>query len=421
MEHKKKTCIEREETGRTVDVHDTDEISILDILHVLLKRWKMLLKVPLFVALVTALYTLTMPNQYTATALILPSEDSKGLMSSMMAQFGGMAGLAGGALGGGGSKAELYVTMLKSETIKDRIIDTHKLMEIFKANKRSTAYQALGGMTQVNTGKKDGVLSVAVTYKDPHLAATLANSYVTELGGMATSIEMTGAGNNKIFLEKRIAEAKGDLYKAEENLKNFQAKNKLVSVPEQAKATIEGVAQLRARLASEEVRLGALQRQFTDQSQEVKAAKSIVTQLRSQINALEGKSGSSLPGLGSVPSLGQEYMRLMREFKVQEAIFELLTKQFEMTKISAVKDVSPFQVIQQARVPEVKTKPKRSQIVILAGITSGLLMVLLAFIMEALSKMSAEDRDRFNTITAMLPTIPERVKALCTKIWSYLS
>ena len=397
-----------------------DEISLLDLLQVLVKHWKMLVKVPVAVAVMTALISLTVPNQYTATTLILPGDDKGGLMSAMMSQLGGMAGLAGGALGGA-TKADLYVTMLKSETVKDPLIEKHELMQVFDIEKRSAAYEMLDDMSQITTGKKDGVISIAVTTKDPKLSATLANGYVQELGNMAASLEMTGASKNKFFLEKQLAGARTDLSKAENDLKTFQSKNKAISVPDQAKATIEGIAQLRAQLAIQEVQLGALQRQFTDKSQEVKSTKATVAQIRSQIATLEGKGGGSIPSVGAVPALGQEYIRLMREFKTQEAIVEMLTKQYELSKVNSQKDVSPFNVIQVAKVPELKSKPKRSSMVILAGVASGILMVLLAFIMEALNKMSAEDRDRFNTITAMLPTIPERVKARCTKVWSYLS
>lgn len=397
-----------------------EEISLFDFLQVFIKHWKMFVKFPIIVAIITAIVSLMIPNQYTATTLILPGDDKGGLMSAMMSQLGGMAGLAGGALGGA-TKADLYVTMLKSETVKDPLIESNKLMQVFDIEKRSTAYKMLDGMSQIIAGKKDGVISISVTTKDPKLSATLANGYVQELGNMTASLEMTGASKNKYFLEKQLAGARTDLTKAENDLKTFQSKNKAISVPDQAKATIESVAQLRGQLAIQEVQLGALQRQFTDKSQEVKSAKATVTQLKSQITSLEGKGVGAIPSVGAVPALGQEYIRLMREFKIQEAIVEMLTKQYELSKVNSQKDVSPFQVIQVAKVPELKSKPKRSVIVLLSGVVSEILMVLLAFIMEAFNKMSVEDRERFNTLIVMLPSIPKSIKVRCTKAWSYFS
>jgi len=117
-----------------------------------------------------------------------------------------------------------------------------------------------------------------------------------------------------------------------------------------------------------------------------------------------------MPGVGAMPQLGQEYMRLMREFKIQETLVELLTKQYEMTKLNEAKDVAPFQVLQQAKAPELKSKPKRALIVIMAAFASGFLMVLLAFVREFGAKMSDEDRTRWQELQRVLP-LPRRFRS----------
>jgi uncharacterized protein involved in exopolysaccharide biosynthesis len=399
-------------TSNPEPAHD-DEINLFDLLLVLAKHWKMIVVVPFVAAVITAIVTLCMPNIYTAKTMILPGDDdSGGMMGAMMSQMGGLAGLAGVAGMGGATKADLYVTMLKSETIKDPIIDRFKLMEVYGAKFRASAYSALDGIAVIGTGKKDGVITISVDDKDPKRAAEMANAYVDELSKLVARLNMTGAGNNRVFLEKRIAEARADLINAEDALKNFQAKNKAISVTDQAKATIEGVAQLRAQLAMQEVQLATLQRQLTDSSQEVKTAKATIANLRVQIARLEGEGGgrsSSIPSVGSVPQIGQEYMRLMREFKVQEAVLEMLTKQYEFSKLSEVKDVSPFKVLQKAKAPERKSKPKRSSIVIMAALSSGFLMVLVAFVREFGARMSDEDCKRWQELQRLLP-LPRRFK-----------
>jgi tyrosine-protein kinase Etk/Wzc len=393
---------------------EEQEINLLDLLLVLARRWKMIIGVPFVVAVITAVYSLTIPNIYTAKTMIIPTDnDSGGMGAALMAQLGGLAGLAGGAIGTKSTSA-LYVTMLKSETLKDPIIDKFKLMELYKSKLRSTVYSALDGATSVNLGKSDGVITIAVSDKDPKLAADLANEYVEQLGRLSAKLTMAGASSNRMFIEKRIAEAKADLSKAEEHLKEFQTKHKTISVPDQAKAIIEGVAQLRGQLAAKEVELGTLQRQFTDNSQEVKTAKSAVASIRAQIAGLEGKGGaisSSISNLGSVPQLGQEYLHLMRDFKIQEAVLEILTKQYEMAQINETKDTAPFQLLEKAKVPERKSKPKRSQIVILAAVTSGFLMVFLAFILQYLEQMPAEDKARLHQLKGCFVGIASRFKS----------
>jgi Uncharacterized protein involved in exopolysaccharide biosynthesis len=381
-----------------------DEINVLDLLLVLVKHWKMIFGVPFVVAVITAFLTWLMPNVYTAKAMILPGDDnSGGMVSAMMAQMGGLAALAGGGLGGT-TKADLYITLLNSETIADPIIDRFKLMKLYEAKYRATAYADLDADSDITVGKKDGVITIAVNNKDPKLAAAIANAYVEELGKVAAKLSMTGAGMNRIFLEERLTKAKSDLAAAEDSLKSFQTKNKAVSVTDQAKATLEGVALLRAQLAAQEVQMETMRQQFTNESQEVKSVKATIASLRGQIARLEGaNSVGSMPGVGAMPQLGQDYIRLMREFKIQETLVELLTKQYEIAKLNEVKDVVPFQVLQSAKVPELKSKPKRSQIVMLAAFASGFLMILVAFMFEFAAKLNDEDRSRWRELITLLP------------------
>jgi len=386
---------------------ESDGISLLDLLLILVKNWKVIVGIPFVVALITAIVTLFMPNIYTAKTMILPGDDdSGGMMGAMMSQIGGLAGLAGGVVGSS-NKADLYVTMLKSETIKDPVIDRFKLMEVYDTNLRHNVYKVLDDIAVITTGKKDGVITISVDDKDPKRAAEIANTYVDELGKFVAGLNMTGAGNNRVFLEKRIAESRADLAKAEDALKDFQSKYKAISVTDQAKATIEGVAQLRAQLATQEVELATLQRQFTDSSQEVKALKATTSNLRSQIARLEGAGeSSSIPSVGSMPQLAQEYVRLMREFKIQEAVLELLTKQYEISKLSEAKDLSQFKVIQKAKAPERKSKPKRGIIVIMAATASGFFIVMAVSIRELADQMNEESRKRWQQLLRLLPRLP---------------
>lgn len=379
------------------------EINLLDGLLVLVKHWKMIGGVSFLVAVVTILYTLSLPNIYTAKTLIVPGGEDKGMMGAMMAQMGGLIGLSGGDLGGA-STAELYITMLKSEVIRDKIIDRFKLLDVYDTKLRSDIYSELEGKAFFSVGKKDGVLIIAVDDKNPKQAAAIANGYAEELGKLAAGLSMTIAARNRTFLEGRLTAAKADLVQAENAIKAFQSKYKAINVTEQAKASIEGVAGLRAQLAAQEIQLATLQRQFTDNSQEVKTARATISNIKVQIARLEGSGGSdAIPSVGSVPHLGQEYVRLMREFRVQESLVELLTKQYEINKLSEEKDVSPFQVIQKAKAPEIKSKPKRGLMVIMTTFASAFLMLLIAFIRESCTRMSDRNRKKLQMLLGLCP------------------
>jgi uncharacterized protein involved in exopolysaccharide biosynthesis len=93
----------------------------------------------------------------------------------------------------------------------------------------------------------------------------------------------------------------------------------------------------------------------------------------------------------------------MREFKAQESLVELLTKQYEMAKLYEAKDASPFQVIQKAKVPERKSKPARAMIVVTATFAAFFFSILVAFVSDNFDRMPEENRERWKSLRAGLP------------------
>lgn len=386
-----------------IELEEKDTIDLLDYLQVIAKHSRMIILVTGAAFIISIIVSLLLPKIYSSTARIIPPQQDQGMMAALLGQAGGLANLAGGMLGGG-TTGDLYVGMLKSEAVKDVIIDKFKLMDVYEEDYRLDTYEALDKATTIELGKKDGIISITVEDKDPVRAANMANAFVDELAILSVNLNITGAGQNRKFLEQRLVKAKSDLAKAEDKLKAYQSKNKAVNIGEQAKATIEGVAQLRAQLAIQEIQLASLRSYLTDENDEIKTVKSSIANLRSQIANLEGVSkGSSIPSVGSVPALGQEYMRLMRELKIQETIIEFVTKQYEMAKFNEANDVSGVQVLQKAVVPDKKVKPKRSVLVLVATFVAFFFTVLFAFVKEYAERIPDDERARWRAMARNLP------------------
>lgn len=381
---------------------DEDEINLLELLQVLVRRKRLIMVMCAVAALLSVAYSLSLPNIYTATSRVLPPQkDGGGGLSALLGQAGTLAGLAGvGGLGGG---ADLYVGILKSRSVTDAVIKRLDLQKELKTRTPDASRAALQGMVKIQAGK-DGIIAIAADNKNPQLAARLANAFVDELGKKSVELNLTKAGTERIFLEKRLDVVKADLKKAEEDLKVFQEKNRAFKVDDQATATIEGAAKLRAEIVSKEVQLASLRSFQTNENPEVKAVEAALAKLRGQLGSLTGggRSGGLMLSAGAMPSLGLEYVRLMREVKTQEAIFEQLAKQYEVAKLSEAKDSSSIQILDEAVAPQQKSKPKRSLIVILSTVTAFFLGIFIAFIQEYARKMSDEDRSRWNDIKGSL-------------------
>lgn len=375
-----------------LNVPEESEINLLELLQVLVKR-RMLIVCVTFAAIVLSVgYSLTLKNIYSATAKILPPQkESGGGLSALLGQAGGLAALASGAGLGGGS--DLYVNILKSRSVADDVIKKLDLAVKFKAKNPDIARRKLAGKVKISADKT-GIITITADDKDPKQAADLANTFVEELGRTTVRLNLSKVGTERVFLEKRLEIVKSDLKKAEEELKSFAQKNKIVEVNSQAKASIEGIARLKAEIASREVQLSVLRTYQTDESAEVKALLTGIKKLNQEMYRLAGSGagGEGIPSIGNVPGVGLEHARRQRELKIQEAIFEQLTKQYEVAKLNEAKDSSTIQVLDSATVPFVKSKPKRANMVMLATITVFFCSVFLAFILEYLEKLPESDK-----------------------------
>jgi len=366
------------------------EINLLELLRVVVRNLPLIAKITTLAVILSVVYSLTLKNVYTAKATLLPPQkDSGGGAAALLASMGGgLAGLAGGL----GGSADLYLGILKSRSVTDSVIKRLDLHTEFKSKNADSTRITLQGLVKFQAGK-DGIITITADYKDPVKAALLANTFVGELQKKSLQLNLTKASTERSFLEKRLIVVKQDLKSAEEEMKSFQEKNKTIKADSQAAAAIEGIARLRAEMVSKEVQLAALRNSMTDESAEVRTLLAGTAKLRSQLNSMSGTGGGGgvIPSVGNAPSIGVEYIRRLRELKTQEALFEQLTKQFELAKINEARDSSSLQVLDEAVAPLRKSKPSRSLIVILSAVTAFFCSIFLIFIKEYLAKLSPED------------------------------
>lgn len=383
-----------------------DEINLLDLLLVLSRNWKLIIGTCAATFVLACIISLMRPNIYTATARVLPPQQEKSGLGGMLGGMGDLAALAGVQLGG--SSADVYVGMLQSRTLADAIIDQFDLMRVYDQEYRVLMHKRLNNLVNITLGKKDGIIAISVDDEDPQRAAAIANAYVEELKKLNVRINLSTAGRERLFLEERLAVVGRDLEIAEENLKSFQEEHKAIRIDEQTKGLIEAISRLKGEQASKEVELGVLLSYQTEQNPQVRALRESIHQIREQIRRLEQSPGGRQISddvffvTSEVPELGLQFARLMRDYKVQETLFELLTKQYEVAKISEAKNTSTLQILDEATPPDRKSKPKRALMVLLATFIAGFLAVLVAFVREFGRNMNDEDRKRWEQIKASL-------------------
>ena len=366
-----------------------DEINLLELLQVIVKRKSFIIKVCATAIVLSVCYSLTLKNIYTATSKLLPPQkESGGGLSALLSQAGGLAGFDTGGLGG---SADLYMGILKSRSVADAVIKRLDLQTEYKTKDLDGTRIAVAGAVKFQAGK-DGIISISADSKDPKKAALLANTFVDELGRRSVQLNLSKAGTERVFLEKRLQMVKQDLKNAENDMRSFQEKYKTIKADSQATVAIEEIAKLQAQVVMKEAQLATLRSSMTDENSEVRALQAGIAGLKKQLGAMTGRGGDNIiPSTGNVPALGVVYVRKLRELKIQETIFEQLSKQYEVAKINEAKDSSSLQVLDEAVTPLRKSKPKRSLIVILSAVTAFFFSIFIVFIQEYFSKLSPED------------------------------
>jgi uncharacterized protein involved in exopolysaccharide biosynthesis len=153
---------------------------------------------------------------------------------------------------------------------------------------------------------------------------------------------------------------------------------------------------VRAQIAAKEVQLKVMKTYATAQNPDAQRLDEEIKGLREQMGRLEAKGGGrpdALMPTSSMPQVGTDYLRKMRDLKFNEALYEILLKQFEVAKLDEARDAAVIQVIEQAVQPERKFKPKRAQMVMIAFVVGLFISVFGAFCLEFVER-SRQDPER---------------------------
>lgn len=353
------------------------EMSFLDFWKVIKKgKWKIFLIVLLTTSL-ALVYSLVATEKYIAEVTLMPVSSKKGGgMSSMLSQLSSVP-LLGGQVSGiaeelGGSKNKELISILKSRTFSESIIQKYGLMKVFFKdlyNKKTDTYnkQFFGllpapvledavevfqkKISKIKDKKKDGLISIQIKMADPVLGAKVANGMILELQDFLSNNSITVEKRNRIFIEEQLVKNGAKLLEAGKALNRFYTNNRISSA----------VPELNVLVGSYE----ALPEAFEEIRKQIKA-------IENQANVKKDKSEKAI--VEKVPSqVYLEYLTLNRELLIKS--HALLTQQYELAKIEEAQEDLGFQVIDKA---VIKQKPDSPKLILnlVVGLVGGLLLGL---------------------------------------------
>jgi tyrosine-protein kinase Etk/Wzc len=397
-------------TSAVAPVTGNDETSLLDLLVVLAERKRIILAVTTAFALVAIIISFVLPRRYTATVTLMPPQQSSSMSAALASQLGSMGGMAALASGSLGLKNanEMFVSMLRSRTVEDAMIQHFGLMQEYHAKFASDARRALERHVTVNGSGKDSLIRISVEDPDPRHAADLANGYVDQFRIQSQHLAITEASQRRLFFEQQLEQAKDNLSNAEEALKQTEQKTGVIQLDSQARALIESAASLRAQVAAKEVQIQGMRTYATGENFQIVQAQQELDSMRAQLARLGGSennaSGELIVPKGQVPEAGLEYIRKLRDVKYNETIFDILARQFEAAKLDEARQGALIQVVDPAVPPDIKSFPKRGRIVIGATIAGLLIGILVAFFQIKFKQMMDD------------PEAAQKLRILCRQL-----
>lgn len=377
-----------------------DSVNLLDLAIMLASRKRFIFGVSLLFGIVAAVVTLLLPKTFTARTTMMPPQKESSA-SAMLGQLGGLASLAGG--GGGAASvlglknpADLYIGLLESRTIADALIQQFDLMKVYKAKRWSGARKELAAHTKI-LADKSSLIRISVQDHSARRAAAIANAYIEQLHDLMSHLAVTEAAQRRLFFDQQLQIEKEKLAEAEAALAATERRTGIIQPQGQAQAVIATIMQLQAQISAAEVELGALRTSATDQNPDVVTLQSQIVGLRAQLADFEkghpqsaAIAGNVLTPTSQVPAASLEYIRRARDVRFHETLFELLAQQYEMAKVDEAKQAQMIQVVDPALVPDMRSWPPRTLLVLLA-IFLGLLLSSFWVILQSAYRMRMED------------------------------
>ncbi len=387
----------------------TQERSLLwEALEVSFRWRKFIFACVATVCILTAGAAFILPKWYRASATVLPPE--RGAMDMNLSTIfrGGVPFLGGElALPFAASPSDVLAVMTQSDAVLVGVISDLSLSKVYGTSSTETLLKALRSSLTVKT-TTEGMVLISYEDKNPQRAYLVVQSVLTNLDRVNQRRGSTKARATRLFVEARLKGTEKALQTAQDSLKAFQLANRALNLDEQSKALISSAAAVKAQLVSDRIQLATLKRELSETHPDVQQIEGKIASAAQELKRLEerGSKGSFLGvAMSALPGLSQELGIRVRDVAIQEKLFDLLTEQYEQSKIQEAKDTPTISVLDYPRVPEGKVRPKRLKMILTAIFISLFVSLGMVFTREYLERLRTADPARYQAVASLASRI----------------
>lgn len=328
--------------------------------------------------LIFAVVSLQIPSRYDSVARLMPPEQGN-TSSMMLASLAGRADMFGGfSLGdlmGMNRPGQLFIGVMLSQTSEDAIVQRFDLRKVYWVNRWESARKELESNTDIVEDRKSAIITIRVRDKDRARAQAICQAYIDELNRLVTDLSTSSARREREFLEQRLTVVKQELDTSAHNLGQFSSTNTTFDLSQQSKAMLDAAATLQGQLIAAEAELKGLRQIYGQENVRVRSVEARIAELRRDLQQLTGRdvnlpasADAPYPSIRNLPLLGVTYSDLYRRTKIAEAVYEALTKQYELAKVQEAKEIPTVRLLDHPSFPEKHATPPRIFITIFGGL-----------------------------------------------------
>ncbi len=374
------------------------EERVFTAIQTLWSHKRVLLTIALRAAVLFLIIALLLPATFESKTELMPPDQQSGASTMLAALAGGGGSLMGGESSTGGmggaamsvasdllglkSSGALFISILKSDAVTNDIINRFDLRRVYWVKTYAQARKKLVARTSIDEDRKSGVMTITVTDKNRQRSVAIAQAYIDELNRMVATMNTSAAHRERVFLEGRLNVVKHELDQSAKDLSEFSSKNTTLDVKEQGRAMLEAVATLQGQKIAAESELRGLEQIYTPYNIRVKATRARIAELQHQLQKLGGApteaepdidSESMYPSIRQLPVVGLTYSDLFRRVKINETVYEVLRKEYELARVQEAKEIPTIKVLVPPEYPEGRSGPPRA-LIFLGGIMLSVLV-----------------------------------------------
>ena len=356
------------------------EINLVDYWNIIWKKRKFIVITVIVVTILSAGISIILPKWYKATAVIMPLATEENKFSGISANLSAFG--LGGMFGGNESQMRL-LAILKSRNIVEALDKKFDFQKKYDTKFKFQTYDNIKSNLRIEICEEEQIV-ISFLDKDQNSVAEIVNYTIHCLDSLNILFSTSKAKSNREFIENRMIMVQDSLVFFESKISNFMEDNRIISINEQLKAEVEKAADMKAKIMEKEVELDVMKTRLAPNNQ-------IITDSEIALKILKDKYGeffdhSSSDGLflnlENIPDLQKQYAQLKRKEMYFTKLLEYLGPQYEQAKIEEAKDIPTIQVLDKAKRPEWKSKPRRAKIVIISLIISFIISVYLSFLLK---------------------------------------